>query len=85
MFCVVSTLKLILESVARSYICIGNADDRFVSLPTIRHGVLKDHSSKLFVHIKYSFAHITYMCKFHAFTLQEHYSLIGANIERGDQ
>ena len=80
MFCVVSTLKLILESVARNYICIGNADDRFVSLPTIRHGVLKDHSSKLFVHIKYSFAHITYMCKFHAFTLQEHYSLIGANI-----
>ena len=46
MFCVVSTLKLVLESVADSYICIGNADNRFVSLPTIRHGVLKDHSSK---------------------------------------
>ena len=35
LFCLVSILKLILESVTTNNVCIGNSEDRFVNLPTI--------------------------------------------------
>ena len=32
--------------IAKSSICIGNPEEKFISLPTLRTGVIKDQSSK---------------------------------------
>ena len=53
-FCIVSSLYLVLEAVEKAQLCSGNSDEKFLTLPGVRKGVMKDKSSmcKLFYELK---------------------------------
>ena len=43
----VSKVEELFSCLDSSCICVGNPDDNFLALPSVRKGAMKDHSSKI--------------------------------------
>ena len=43
----VSKVSQLVSKLTSSYLCVGNLDEAFLKLPSIRNGIMRDHSRKL--------------------------------------
>lgn len=55
----VSKVSQLLDTLLSSSLCMGNSENEFLQLPSVRKGLLEDHSSKLLLIIYYSINNTT--------------------------